>query len=67
MKKAEITQGGIYFAEVSGKISKVRVDTILESTDHVGRTMTRYACTNMNTMRQIIVRCASRFRYVTSI
>ncbi len=62
MKKDSIQIGKTYFAKVSGKLVRVKVNGISERSDYKGRTITRYDCTNTNTEREIMVKSAARFR-----
>src|SRR5713226_1613383 len=62
MKQNEIQQGGIYFAKVSGRIVKIKVNNIYERADFKGRSQTFYECTNLFTSKQIRVKSAMRFR-----
>ena len=62
MKAREIEVGGVYLAKVSGKLTRVRVDAIHETSDWKGRSTTRYPCTNLITGRCIVVRSCQRFR-----
>ena len=64
MKKAEIKQGGLYIAKVSGRITTVRVDTIRERSDWRGNTTTVYDVTNLKTGRKTTFKSAAKFRCV---
>jgi DnaJ-class molecular chaperone len=66
MKAAEIKVGGIYWANVSGKKVKVRVDNIHQGTGAYlsGRRLkaqTQYTVTNLATGRTLVFRSAKRF------
>lgn len=71
MKKNEIRVGGVYVAKVSGKLTKVRVDSISEvegfRASHLSgmrsrRDSTSYSVTNLTTKRTTSFRSASKFR-----
>ena len=62
MKKNEIQQGGVYEAKVSGKLTRVRVDRIMEVFDYKRRPAIRYRVTNLRTGRKTTFRSAVKFR-----
>lgn len=66
MKAAEIKVGGLYWANVSGKKAKVRVDDIHQRIGGYlsGRRLkaqTQYTVTNLSTGRTLVFRSAKRF------
>lgn len=66
MKAAEIKVGGLYWANVSGKKVRVRVDDIHQRTGAYisGRRLkaqTQYTVTNLTTSRTLVFRSAKRF------
>jgi hypothetical protein len=66
MKAAEIKVGGLYWANVSGKKVRVRVDDIHQRRGAYlsGRRLkaqTQYAVTNLATNRTLVFRSAKRF------
>lgn len=63
MKAAEIKVGHVYTAKVSGKLTKVRVDTIRDAWQ--GYRGKYYDVTNLTTGRRITFRSAQRFRRET--
>lgn len=63
MKANEIRVGGVYIAKVSGKLTKVRVDAIRETSGRMGRgERTVYGVTNLATKRTTSFRSAAKFR-----
>ena len=63
MKKAEITIGGQYIAKVSGRLTTVRVNNIVESSHLLHcRQVTLYFVTNLRTGRKTTFRSAAKFR-----
>ena len=65
MNKHEIKVGGHYVAEVSGKLTTVRVDEVIEShyNQRIGRHFTGgYKVTNLATGRKTSFRSAAKFR-----
>lgn len=64
MRKSEIKVGGIYWAKVNGKVTKVKVDDIRESDtgDGQGKYWTAYDVTNLSTGRKTTFRSAAKFR-----
>jgi hypothetical protein len=70
MKKSEIKIGGVYVAKVSNKLTRVRVDRIVEYTSagpyngwaSKDRTKTRYHVTNLTTNRALVFHSATKFR-----
>jgi hypothetical protein len=65
MKKAEIQVGGVYFAKVSGVVTRTRVDAIRErdvAPYNRPRTTTFYDVTNLRTGSRTTFRSAAKFR-----
>jgi hypothetical protein len=62
MKPAEITLGSVYVAKVSGRLTRVRVDNIVERLSYGKRSQTHYLCTNLATGRPVTVRSCQRLR-----
>lgn len=77
MRHADLTEGGIYAAKISGRIVPVRIDSIVErwepasgwarSTRARGRTVYRYGVTNLATGRKTTFRSAQKFRRRVSL
>lgn len=64
MTKTEIKVGGTYLAKVSNKLTKVRVDNIVEEERFFGkqRLVTHYHVTNLVTGRKTTFKSAAKFR-----
>jgi hypothetical protein len=66
MKAAEIKVGGIYYANVSGKKVRVRVDAVdqrpgIKTGSQKFKAQTYYTVTNLITKRTLVFRSAMRF------
>ena len=63
MKKQDIVAGRFYQAKVNGNLTRVRLDSISESTGYgSSRGMTNYHVTNMRTGRKTTFHSAAKFR-----
>jgi len=62
MLAKEIQAGKVYTAKVSGKLTRVCVEQIVERFGYKGRTQTHYLCTNLATGRTCTVKSCQRFR-----
>lgn len=64
MKKADVKVGGVYWARISGKLTKVRLDQEIERRGYGPRakTMTGYAATNLGTGRKITIKSAAKLQ-----
>jgi len=68
MLQNEIVEGKVYRAKVSGQVCNVRVDEIVKHEGwrgqglHHSNATTHYACTNLDTGRQITIKSAMEFR-----
>ena len=63
MKASEIETGHTYVAKVSGKLTRVRVDSVREDWNYLGnKATTQYDVTNLATGRRTTFRSARRFR-----
>ena len=58
----DIHLGGVYVAKVTGKLTSVRVENIVERLFYGKRAQTHYLCVNLTTGRPITVRFCQRFR-----
>lgn len=61
MRKHEIKVGGLYLAKVSGQVTTVRVDSIVDSNVY-GPVKVRYNVTNLRTGRRCTFESAAKFR-----
>lgn len=63
MVRSDIRRGGVYFAKVSGKVVRVRVDLIRENPGNSRqRSSITYYVTNLVTNRRTMFKSASKFR-----
>lgn len=62
MKKSEVRVGGVYLAKVSGKLTKVRVDSTHYTNQRGDRGTLVYHVTNLTTNRKTQFRSAAKFR-----
>ena len=67
MRAKDIVIGGLYIANVSGKLVTVRVDSVRHILETLEPTRYRYDVTNLSTNRKLVFRSAAKFRMVTKM